>query len=146
MALEMRGTRSMRREGDTGEGTALLDSPTSVRLFTEGAATWRRFENLKHLQRILVMLEDDERTGTLTLRIGARIWKVTYSQGKIVTAARGNVHGFEAIREFLLKDQPGTYHFGLDLEPCEENLNVSARFLLSAGGSATMVHRKKPLP
>ena len=148
MALELRGTRPVRRDGSSESlsDSALIDTPTQVRLFTEGGGDVEgKFADLKQLQRVLVMFEDDERTGTLTLRIGARTWRVTYSQGKIVTAQRGEVHGFEAIHEFLMRDQAGTFHFGLDLEPCEENLNVSARFLLSAGGSATMIHRKKQL-
>ncbi len=152
ITLELKGRRGTRRVdgssskpngSDEAESTALIESPSSVRLFSEsGEELEGRFRSLKDLQRVLVRIEDDKRTGTLTLKIGARTWAVTYSQGLIVTAKRGPVSGFAAVREFLLRDAEGTFKFGLDLEPSEVNLSLSVKFLLSAGVDATAVHRK----
>ncbi len=134
-------------EAKASESGALLETPTSVRLFSEqGGDLEGRFSSLKELQRVLLQVEEDQRTGTLTLQAGARAWSITYSQGLIVTARRGAVRGLEAVREFLLRDLKGSFKFALDLEPCEENLNLSVKFLLSAGVDATAVHRKTPPP
>lgn len=151
ITLELKGRRATRRgdrssaklDADESESTALIEAPSSVRLFSEAGDEFEgRFGSLKDLQRVLVRIEDDKRTGTLTLRIGARTWAVTYSQGLIVTAKRGAVSGFAAVREFLLRDADGTFKFALDLEPSEVNLSLSVKFLLSAGVDATAVHRK----
>lgn len=111
-------------EAGTSEG--------KVRLFSERAESIAgRFKALRGLQRILLQVEEEERTGTLNVRVGARAWAVTFAQGKIVTASFGEQEGMVAIYS-LLSQSEGSYDFTRDLEPSETSLNLSPRALFAA--------------
>lgn len=115
------------------------DKPTMVHLYTEKNKKDLKgnFEENKELKRILIDLEDDERTGTLQLRAGAKSWKVTMSAGKVVMVTRGGLSGMNVLRE-AFRQENGSYEFTRDLEPSEENLKISPMSLFRAESSDTL--------
>lgn len=111
---------------------------TTVRLFSERGATIRGdYERLYDLKRVMILLEEEERTGTLYVTSGASKYKVTFSQGRMVTAS--NEHGTTGMSAFssLLMKVSGSYHFTRDLEPGESTINLSPRDLFGDDQSAT---------
>lgn len=137
LVLSIRGAEE---EADQPAGfAALIDSTVEtngsegkVRLFSERAESLAgRFRSLRELQRVLLQVEEEDRTGTLNVRVGARAWAVTFAQGKIVTATFGDQEGMVAIYS-LLSQSDGSYDFTRDLEPSETSLNLSPRALFAA--------------
>lgn len=116
---------------------ALIDSKLesddgAVRLFSERHdALNGRFKTLRELQRVLLQVEEEERTGTLKLRVGAKQWAVTFAQGKIMTAKFGDQEGMVAIYSLLAQSE-GAYEFTRDIEPSETSLNLSPLALFAA--------------
>lgn len=135
VVLALRGAED---EVDVPAGVAaLIDSKLesdggAVRLFSEKhEALNGRFKDLRGLQRVLLQVEEEERTGTLKLRVGAKLWAITFAQGKIVTAKFGDQEGMVAIYS-LLAQSAGSFEFTRDIEPSETSLNLSPLALFAA--------------
>ncbi|MBL4848692.1 MAG: FHA domain-containing protein [Planctomycetes bacterium] len=145
LVLSLRGA-----EEDTAQEAgvkALLESDhqtsDGVRLFSErGEALNGRFKSLRALQRILLQVEEEERTGTLKLRVGARMWAVTFAQGKIMTATFGDEEGMTAIYS-LLAQPTGKYEFTREIQPSETSLNLSPLALFAAETGQTRTRMDK---
>lgn len=107
-----------------------LNDTDSVVLYTEkreqisGRAT-----SPEELHRVLLDLEDKARTGTLSVRLGQVLGRLTFCAGQIMTAQCGDATGREALRE-LLTAGSSIYSFSRELRPVEDPLNVSVRSYL----------------
>ncbi|MBX3469164.1 MAG: FHA domain-containing protein [Planctomycetes bacterium] len=107
-----------------------LNDSDSVVLFSEKAERLTgRTSDLAELHRLLLDLEAQQRTGTLTLRAGPGLGKVTFCQGLVMTATTGPVSGRPALRDLLLS-QSTIYAFSRELKLVDEPLSLSIREFL----------------
>ena len=141
LILSLRGAEhETARAGDKALLESKLEGSEGVRLFSErGEALSGAFNSLRALQRVLLQVEEEERTGTLKLRVGARLWAVTFAQGKIMTAKFGDQTGMAAIYS-LLAQATGSYEFTREIEPSETSLNLSPSALFAAETGQTLTH------
>ncbi|MCO5167006.1 MAG: FHA domain-containing protein [Planctomycetes bacterium] len=84
------------------------------------------------LQRVLLDLEWEERTGTLELRLGMAPARVVFCLGRVVTAAHGDLTGVGAL-ERILRATLGGYRFEARFEPSDGSLDLSIREHLRRG-------------
>ncbi|MGE0713401.1 MAG: FHA domain-containing protein [Planctomycetota bacterium] len=121
-----------------------LSDKTTVALFNDkGAAIEGTFSELGALRRAMVMIEDEDRTGTLRVQCGTREFKLTFMQGKVITAsAPGRVSGQEAF-DLLLAETAGQFRFSREVEPAEATLEISPRVLFCDAEDTTRI---RPLP
>ncbi len=110
-----------------------LADTDSVVLYTEKREQLSgRTSSPEELHRVLLDLEENGRTGTLSLRLptGAQ-GRVTFCQGQIMTASCGPASGRDALRELLLTPS-AIYSFSRELRPVEDALNISVRTYLES--------------
>lgn len=84
------------------------------------------------LQRVLLDLEWEERTGTLELRIGMQTATVTFALGRVITASLAGRGGLDAL-ERILRASAGAYRFSARYAPCDGSLDLSVRDHLRRG-------------
>lgn len=121
--------------GGPAERPALLDDDgdEAVTLFADRDAEREGvFVCNATLQRVLLDLEWEERTGTLELRLGMAPARVVFCLGRVVTAAHGDLSGLEAL-ERVLRATLGGYRFEARFEPSDGSLDLSIRDHLRRG-------------
>ena len=117
---------------------AIGEEETVTRLFSEkrGKACQGTFSAPRQLKRVLMDLEEEERTGTLRVQTGLRVFRIVFSQGSIMNCASEGESGLRTLK--LAVGLPsGAYSFSRDLEPCDEALNISAIALSRADNDET---------
>ncbi|MCO5169765.1 MAG: FHA domain-containing protein [Planctomycetes bacterium] len=129
IAVEVTEGAAGRRERMVAE----LNDSDSVVLITEkgGDRVSGRAATPAELHRVFLDLEGQQRTGTLTVRAGLGLGKVTFCQGLVMTASSGPLAGRPALRELLLAPS-AIYAFSRELKPVDEPLNLSIREYLEA--------------
>lgn len=129
IAIELTGLASTARAQQV---VSELNDSDSVVLYTEKREqlTGRTTEP-EELHRLLLDLEANERTGTLTVRAGALRSCVTFCQGVVMTAQCDTSSGRAALRE-LLGCPSAIYSFTRELRPVEDALNLSIRSYLES--------------
>lgn len=107
-----------------------LNDSDSVVLYTErkDEQVTGRASTPAELHRVLLDLESEQRTGTLTLR-GSVQTKVTFCQGLIMTAQHGGLSGRAALEE-IFHVGSAIYGFTRELRPVDDPLNVSVKSYL----------------
>lgn len=116
---------------------------TVVRLFNERRDTLEgSFESPTDLQRVLIELEAQSRTGTLTVRNGTRVGRMTLAQGLIMSARCGDAGGMAALHKVLMTER-GQYAFTVEVEPTDSSLSFSIRSFLARGEHETLHMRKE---
>jgi pSer/pThr/pTyr-binding forkhead associated (FHA) protein len=112
---------------------ALLDSAgsgpdkTMVHLFSDkGAAIEGKFSVQHQLRRAMVLIESEDRTGTLKVTCPDQSYRVTFSQGHIVTAISGDGVAGQEAWVALLGEAGGKFRFSREIEPSEATLDISA--------------------
>lgn len=124
-------------------GGAMLEESDSVVLFSEkkvdisGEAT-----SSSELQRLLLDLEEQQRTGTLSVRTGEVKGRITFCVGQIMSAQFADSHGRDALRDAVLLER-ATYSFSRELRPVEDPLKLSIRGFIQTE-LADMTRRLKP--
>lgn len=149
VVLQFKGKKSVqttRTARPSGEGAALIEDEgeTVVRLFSESTQRLQgEFRDPLHLQRTMLDLEEAARTGTLKVKGGPRTARLIFGQGKVINIFRGEQMGIQALVQ-VINQAGGTFEFCADLEPCEENLNLSIKDFLQGEDDSTMRFRKSP--
>jgi pSer/pThr/pTyr-binding forkhead associated (FHA) protein len=108
-----------------------LEESDSVVLFSErqqhlGGHT----SNTEELHRVFLQIEEEGRTGTLTLHVGSAKSYVTFAQGLVMSARHEDLKGRDALRA-LLTQSSVIYSFARELRPAEEPLSLSVRSFLA---------------
>lgn len=112
---------------DPDTPAATLEGSDSVVLFSEkkidihGDAT-----SPEELQRLLLDLEEKQRTGTLSVKTGEQKGRVTFCVGQVMSAQLGQATGRDALRDISLLER-ATYSFSRELRPVEDPLKLSIR-------------------
>lgn len=124
--------------------SSMLEESDSVVLFSEkkvaisGEAT-----SATELQRLLLDLEAQQRTGTLSLRTGEVKGRITFCVGQVMSAQLAEDQGREALKDAVLLERVA-YSFSRELRPVEDPLKLSiARFISTE--LADMTKRLKPI-
>lgn len=119
-------------DDDVGVVPELNDSD-SVVLYTEKRAELRGCTSTpEELHRVLLDLEANQRTGTLSLRLPPGTdARLTLCQGLIMTAQCGGAAGRDALRE-VLTTASVIYSFGREFRPVEDPLKISIRRYLES--------------
>jgi pSer/pThr/pTyr-binding forkhead associated (FHA) protein len=122
--------------GEDPDAPALLDDDEEdavLTLFSE-PDTEREgtFSRNGSLQRVLLDLEWEERTGTLEVRTGTQTATVTFALGRVITAAFGGKVGLDAL-ERVLAATMGAYRFSARFAPSDGSLDLSVRDHLRRG-------------
>jgi len=131
-------------QGDDETAAALADGGgTVVHLFNERRDELSGiFEHPRDLQAVLIELEAAGRTGTLTVRNGTRVGRLTLAQGLIMSARQGEDGGMRALHAVLLTER-GQYAFTGEVEPSDSSLSFSIRSFLAGGEHETLRMRKE---
>lgn len=107
-----------------------LNDSDSVVLYTEKKdQVTGRASTPAELHRVLLDLETTERTGTLQLRAGPLLTKITFCQGLVMTAVHGDLTGRDAMQE-ILHIKSAIYGFTRELRPVDDPLNLSIKSYL----------------
>lgn len=109
------------------EAAALLDDAgDAVALYTEqGPTVHGTFDATTGLRQLMLRLEVELRSGTLTLELGGRPGptRLTLAAGRVMEVQHGELRGLLALDQ-IYQATRGTYQFTRDMEPCDEPLNV----------------------
>jgi pSer/pThr/pTyr-binding forkhead associated (FHA) protein len=130
---------------DVEEAPALLaDDTGEIRFFTEWEESelWGRFSQQVTFHRLLLDLEENERTGTLTVEFGVRRGELTFSMGSIGHAAHLHFSSRNALTR-ILAARTGSYHFRPTFEPLEATLEVKPSELLRKTQVGTRKHHRR---
>ena len=105
----------------TGDSNAAM-----VRLFSDkGANVEGEFASPNQLQRAMRLLENDARTGTLTVTTDARSYTFTLSQGRILRGETSEGDEGKDAVDYLLTEVRGSFRFTREVEPAEANLDLA---------------------
>lgn len=111
--------------GLPGQAALLDDAPDAVALFTEqGPDLEGRVETKDALRQLVLRLEVERRSGTLTLeRPGLEPAVLTLGAGRIMAAHCDGAIALRAL-EAISKTERGSYRFSRELEPSDQAMNL----------------------
>jgi pSer/pThr/pTyr-binding forkhead associated (FHA) protein len=113
------------RSPDTPAAT--LEGSDSVVLFSEKKVDIQGETcSQAELQRLFLDLEEQQRTGTLSVKTGELKGRVTFCVGQVMSAQIADSTGRDALREILHVHQ-AAYFFSRELRPVEDPLKLSIR-------------------
>ncbi|MEZ6188820.1 MAG: FHA domain-containing protein [Planctomycetota bacterium] len=113
-----------------GGGRFLNERDEAVTLFQDRGRQLKGVcEGVNDVRRLFAQLEQDERTGTLTLTKGRKTCEVMFSMGQIVYAKKGDLSGEPALLE-MFELSGVSYHFSKQIRPVESTQILSAIELL----------------
>ena len=116
----------------------------AVTLFADkGKQLKGEVEDLEGVRRLLLELETEKRTGTLTLTHGRITCEAMFSMGKVVYAQHGEKHGLQALLE-IFELPGGSYHFGKQVRPVESTEILSVGEVLEKELDVDTKHLVKP--
>lgn len=130
---------------DVEEAPALLaDDTGEIRLFTEWAEGELSgcFAQQVTFHRLLLDLEANERTGTLSVSFGVRRGELTFNKGLIANAYHQRFAPRVALSR-ILSARGGSYHFRPTFEPQEALLDLSPAAVLRRRQIGTSKHTRR---
>ena len=130
---------------DVEEAPALLaDDTGEIRLFTEWAEGELSgcFAQQVTFHRLLLELEENERTGTLSVSFGVRHGELTFNQGIIANASHQHFAPRAALSR-ILSARGGSYRFRPTFEPQESLLDLSPGAVLRRRQIGTSKHTRR---
>lgn len=130
---------------DVEEAPALLaDESGEIRFFTE----WQegelsgRFARQTTFHRLLLELEENQRTGTLEVTLGVRKAELTFKAGLIAAATHQHFSAEQAL-DRILDAHVGAYRFRPTFEPQEGSLDLSPAHILRRAEPGTEKYRRE---
>lgn len=117
------------------------DAPELTLFADRDAEREGTFARNAHLLRLLLDLEDEQRTGTLELALGMTPASVTWCLGRVVTATCGGLGGLAAVDK-ILGASVGGYRFSARYAPSDGSLDLSIRGHLKRGGGRSHETRR----
>jgi hypothetical protein len=109
----------------TAAAALIDDAPEAVALFSEQGPELRgELDAARALRQLLLRLEVEQRTGTLTLSLPDGLTgSLTLATGRIMAAQIGPLEGPDAI-DRMYQATRGSYRFTRDMEPSDQALNI----------------------
>jgi len=133
-------TLSLELREDTSGDFLVADEDDGLTLFSDKGQELDGALTTGEIERLLLTLEENERTGTLTVTPWGKEepdpFSLTFSQGKVMTATGPGVVAEGAIDDLLLVEK-GKYHFSRSVEPTEDALDLSIKAFLGGAGVST---------
>lgn len=123
---------------EEGEATVtIFDRPESAR---KG-----KYATRKHLQTLLLDLEQEEETGVFQIKDGTNEGTLVFANGVIVAARSESLSGLDAL-ERILHTRAGRYDFSTQFEPIDGQISVSIAQYLKAGYWSTLAKTRRWRP
>jgi hypothetical protein len=124
LTVEVRAAPALVREDED----ALFSFPGETR-HEELLGTWK---SCPELHRLLLSLEEEERTGSVDFAIRDRTASLTFCLGRVVAAQYGRLQGVSAV-DRILRTPQGRYLHKASFDLCDNTIDVSVRQHLRNG-------------
>jgi pSer/pThr/pTyr-binding forkhead associated (FHA) protein len=122
------------------------EAGTKVSIFTQAESSRRgRYETRKHLQTLLLDLEEEAITGVLQVTDDSSEGSLVFANGVIVAARSESLSGLDAL-ERVLHTRSGRYTFSTEFEPIDGQINVSISQYLKTGYWSTLAKTRRWRP
>lgn len=99
------------------------------------------FQGERALHRALLALEEDDRTGTVTVHTPGQLGILTLALGRVVRARVGRIHGLPALEQILTIPR-GEWRFSPRVRPGENATRLSVRSVLRGWVPSTQRNRR----
>lgn len=117
----------IQRGPDESDAVSLVDETAE----TQGDDAGGRIADMIQLHRLLVDLEQERRTGTLTLRVSAALrGSIVFCMGKVMSATLVDHTGREALKR-LITIGSAIYTMSREFKPADAPLDISIRSFLA---------------
>ena len=103
------------------------------------------YETRRHLQTILLDLEEEAETGVLQVKDESSEGTLVFANGMIVAARSESLSGLDAL-ERVLHTRSGRYTFSTEFEPIDGQISVSIAHYLKTGYWSTLAKTRRWRP